>query len=134
MDLSNLLPGLTSSQGVDPARLATAVQEVFASKGGVHGLITSLRQGGLGGVVDSWISTGSNEPVEPAKLGQVLGPSTLDELSAKTGISIETLLPLLATFLPTIIDFLTPGGKLPEEGGAGSLDQIGDLLGGILGR
>ena len=136
MDLSNLLSGLGGSggaAGVDPARLTEGVQEVFASKGGVDGLLGTLRAGGLGGAVDSWVSTGSNEPVEPQRLGAALGPDTVNQLSSKTGLSVEMLLPLLATFLPMIIDHLTPDGKEPQTGADGGLGQIGDLLGGLLG-
>jgi uncharacterized protein YidB (DUF937 family) len=118
---------------VDPSKLIAGVQEVFASKGGVDGLVTSLRQGGLGGVVDSWVSTGSNETVEPAKLGAALGPDTVNQLSATTGLSVESLLPMLAAFLPMIIDHLTPGGNLPKGGGVGSTADIGDMIGGLLG-
>ena len=95
--------------------------------------ISTLRAGGLGGVVDSWVSTGSNEPVEPQQLGAALGPDTVNQLSAKTGLSVEALLPLLAGFLPMIIDHLTPGGKVPQGGAAARQPDIGDLLGGILG-
>ena len=134
MDLSNLLGGLTAGGGaVDPGKLIAGVQEVFASKCGVDGLVASLRQGGLGGVVDSWISTGSNQPVEPAQLGAALGPDTVNQLSATTGLSVAALLPMLASFLPMIIDHLTPGGNLPKGGGVGTTGDIGDLLGGLLG-
>jgi uncharacterized protein YidB (DUF937 family) len=134
MDLSNVLGGLGAGGAqVDPNQLISGVQEVFASKGGVEGLISSLRAGGLGGVVDSWVSTGTNEPVEPQQLGAALGPDTVNQLSAKTGLSIETLLPLLAAFLPMIIDHLTPDGQVPKGGPAGGQADIGDLLGGILG-
>lgn len=133
MDLSNLLGGIGAGGAqVDPNRLISGVQEVFASKGGVEGLTSSLRAGGLGGVVDSWISTGTNQPVEPQQLGAALGPDTLNQLSAKTGLSIDTLLPLLAAFLPMIIDHLTPDGHVPAGGAAGGQADIGDLLGGIL--
>ena len=134
MDLSNQL-GDAAAEGaqVDPNRLISGVQEVFASKGGVEGLTSSLRAGGLGGVVDSWISTGSNQPVDPQQLGAALGPDTVNQLSAKTGLSIETLLPLLAAFLPMIIDHLTPDGQVPPGGAAPGEADIGDLLGGILG-
>ena len=134
MDLSNLLGGLGAGGAqVDPNRLINGVQEVFASKGGVEGLLSSLRAGGLGGVVDSWVSTGTNEPVEPQQLGAALGPDTVNQLSAKTGLSIETLLPLLAAFLPMIIDHLTPDGQVPKGGAVPGQSDIGDLLGGILG-
>ncbi len=134
MDISNLLGGARS---VDPNRLTSGVQDVFRSSGGVDGLLGKLRAGGLGDQVDSWISTGSNEPVDPQRLGDALGPDTTQQLSASTGLSVQSLLPLLAQFLPMIIDHLTPGGNLPEGGGAesaGGLGQIGDLIGGVLGK
>jgi hypothetical protein len=42
------------------------------------------------------------------------------------------LLPLLAQFLPMIIDRLTPDGRTPA-GQSGGVPDIGDLLGGVLG-
>jgi len=132
MDLGNVFSSLTSG-GADPTKLTTAVAELFESKGGVDGLVSTLRAGGLGGVVDSWISTGSNQPADPQQLGAALGPDTTQQLSAKTGISVEALLPMLAAFLPMIIDHLTPGGQLPPGGGVGSLNDLGGLIGGMLG-
>jgi uncharacterized protein YidB (DUF937 family) len=132
MDLSNLMSSMTGG-GADPAKLASAVTELVQSKGGVDGLVAALKDGGLGGAVDSWISTGSNQPVDPQALSAALGPDTTQQLAAKTGLSIESLLPLLAGFLPMIIDHLTPGGQLPPGGGTGSVNDLGGLLGGILG-
>ena len=130
MDLSNILGG---AGGVDVGRLATAVQDVFESKGGVEGLTNQLRAGGLGGAVDSWISTAPNQSVEPQQLGQALGPDTVSQLAQQSGIDATTLLPLLASLLPQIIDFLTPGGQLPADGGVGSMGGIGDVIGSVLG-
>jgi len=134
MDFSNLLAGLGGAEGgVDPAKLVSGVQEVFASQGGVDGLLAKLRAGGLGQHVDSWVSTGTNEPVEPAQLGAALGPDTVNQLASKTGLSIQTLLPLLAAFLPMIIDHLTPSGTAAKAGDAANQPDLGGLLGGILG-
>ena len=79
------------------------------------------------------MSTGANEPVEPQRLGSALGADTVNELSAKTGLSIESLLPMLAMFLPMIINHFTPDGQVPKGGTADNQPDIGDLLGGILG-
>jgi uncharacterized protein YidB (DUF937 family) len=130
MDLSSMLGG---AGGVDVGRLTTAVQDVFQSKGGVEGLTNQLRAGGLGGAVDSWISTGPNEAVEPQQLGEALGPDTVNQLAEKSGIDVSTLLPLLAGLLPQIIDFLTPGGQLPAAGGVGGMGDIGSVIGSVLG-
>ena len=133
MDLSNLLSTISQNTGgADPAQLAGAVQETFASKGGVDGLIDTLRKGGLGGAVDSWISTGPNQSVEPQQVGAALGPQNVNQISAKSGLPVEALLPLLATFLPMIIDMLTPDGNAPRTGADNGMGQISDILGGLL--
>jgi uncharacterized protein YidB (DUF937 family) len=133
VDLSNILGGLGSGGSVDPGRLTSAVTDVFGAEGGVDGLIAKLRAGGLGGAVDSWVSTGSNQPVAPARLGEALGPETVQQLSKSSGLSIEALLPMLAGILPMIIDHLTPGGNLPKQGGTGSTADIGSIIGSMLG-
>ena len=134
MDLSNVLSSFSQGTGGgNPAQLAGAVQETFASQGGVDGLLGTLNQGGLGGAVDSWISTGSNQAVEPQQLGAALGPDNVNQIATKSGIPVETLLPLLATFLPMIIDMLTPDGNAPKTGADNGMGQITDILGGLLG-
>ena len=131
MDLSNILGG---AGGVDVGRLATAVQDVFESKGGVEGLTNQLRAGGLGGAVDSWISTGPNQSVEPQQLGSGAGPGHGEPAGRSSRASTwRRCCPLLASLLPQIIDFLTPGGQLPADGGVGSMGGIGDVIGSVLG-
>lgn len=128
-------PGDASSPA-DPALvgLTGAIQQT----GGVDGLVGKLRDGGLGSEVDSWVSTGVNRPVDPQRLGQALGPDTVQQLSAGSGIDIGSLLPLLAMFLPQIIDMLTPDGTVPAGGlndaaAQGGMPDLGGLLGGLLG-
>ena len=120
MDFSNLLAGLGADGSADPAKLIGGVQDVFASQGGVDGLLAKLRAGGLGEHVDSWVSTGENKPVEPVQLGAA-------------GVSVQTLLPMLAAFLPMIINHLTPNGTAPKAGEPANQPDLGGLLGGLLG-
>ena len=134
MDLDAMLSGLSGEGGtVDKEKVTTATKQLVTDEGGIDGLLDKLKQGGLDDEVDSWVSTGSNRPVESERLRQAIGQDELNELSAKSGLSMQQLLPMLAAFLPTIIDQLTPGGQRPREGGVGSLDSIGDLIGGMLG-
>ena len=102
-------------------------------EGGLDALVGKLRAAGLHDAVDSWVSTGGNQAVEPARLGEALGPETVNRLSASSGLSIEALLPMLAAFLPQIIDMLTPDGATPNGGLNGSMPDLGGLLGGLLG-
>ena len=55
----------------------------------------------------------------------------MNQIAAKSGLSVEMLLPILAAFLPMIIDMLTPDGNAPKTGADGGMGQIGDLLGGL---
>ena len=92
------------------------LQQAVQQEGGIDALLGKLKDGGLGQQVDSWVGTGGNQPVDPAALGQALGPDTVQRLSSGSGIDIGQLLPLLATFLPQIIDMLTPNGTVPAGG------------------
>jgi uncharacterized protein YidB (DUF937 family) len=141
-DLSGMLSGLGGASGSgdgggggDPmAGLAGAL----SSGGGLDGLVDQLRGAGLGDAVDSWIGPGENQPVDPQQLGAALGDDKVQQLSSGTGLDIGTLLPMLAAFLPQIINMLTPDGSVPDGGldGAvakGGIPDLGGLLGGVLG-
>ena len=130
------LPGAAPGSG-DPMAAIGGLVAGLQGEGGLDALVGKLRDAGLGNVVDSWVSTGGNQPVEPARLGEALGPDTVSRLSSNSGLSIQALLPLLAAFLPQIIDMLTPDGATPSGGlnGAtgGQMPDLGGLLGGLLG-
>ncbi len=137
-DLEKALAGTEAGTGgaADPAAigdLGAAIQ----GAGGLDGLLAKLRAGGLGDAVDSWVAKGPNAPVDPNRLGAALGPDAVKHLSTGSGLSIAQLLPLLAAFLPQIIDMLTPDGHVPSGGlngaTAGSGADLGGLLGSVLG-
>ena len=104
--------------------LMQLVMKLVQDNGGLEGLVSKFQQGGLGDVVQSWISTGPNLPISPEQLGQALGPDTLSQL----GAGGQDLLGPLSQLLPLVVDGLTPGGQLPT-GGA----DLGAVLGGLLG-
>jgi uncharacterized protein YidB (DUF937 family) len=134
-DLSKMMNQLGGATGgTDPGAalggLATAIQ----GEGGLDGLLGKLKDAGLGDQVDSWISTGQNQGIGPDQLGQALGPDTVGRLAQGSGIDIAALLPMLAAFLPQIVDMLTPNGQAPAgglNGAAGSLPDLGGLIGGL---
>jgi uncharacterized protein YidB (DUF937 family) len=137
-DLSKLSASLGAGGAApaDPAAL-TGLNSAIQQSGGLDGLVGKLREGGLGQEVDSWVSTGPNDPVDPQRLGQALGPDTVQQLSAGSGIDAGALLPMLAMFLPQIIDMLTKDGTTPagglDEAAKSGMPDLGGLLGGILG-
>jgi uncharacterized protein YidB (DUF937 family) len=137
-DLTKLMSSVSgdgAAGGTDPMAALSGLQQAVQQEGGIDALMGKLKDAGLGDQVDSWVGTGENQPVDPAALGQALGPDTVQRLSAGSGIDVGKLLPMLAAFLPQIINMLTPHGKIPEGGlgqAAGNMD-IGGLLGGLLG-
>ena len=106
-----------------------------SAHGGLSGVLAQLQAGGLGEQVQSWISTGANLPVSGSQLGDALGGAggLLGQLAQQAGVSHTEAGDQLSQLLPQIVDRLTPHGQLPHQG-AGGLDDIAAVLGGLLGR
>ena len=91
---------------------------------------------GLGDAVDSWISKEDNKELEPAALRRGARARHGPEAPSGTGMDVAQLLPMLAAFLPQIVDLLTPDGTVPSgglNGASSSLPDLGGILGGLLG-
>lgn len=96
--------------------LDVVMQLIQNQPGGLAGLVQSLQQGGLGEVVNSWVSTGQNMPVSGQQLASALGGDQLQTIAAQLGVSPEQASGNLADLLPQVVDQLTPNGQLPEGG------------------
>ena len=97
--------------------------------GGIGGLVAAFQQKGLGDMVSSWISTGPNPPISAAQVSDVVGGETLAQFARKAGVPTTEAGSILAGLLPTVIDQLTPNGKLPETASIES--TLGSLLSGL---
>jgi uncharacterized protein YidB (DUF937 family) len=100
--------------GAVGAEMATAVNSLIVKHGGIQGIVAQLEQQGLGGTVRSWIGTGANQPISPDQIHQVFGSDMVKELAAKVGLSPDELATKLSTYLPQVVDKMTPGGTLPK--------------------
>jgi len=119
-----LAGGETGGQG---GLLQTVMQLINDPKiGGLQGLVQSFQQGGLGEIVNSWVSTGQNLPISAEQIQSVLGSSSLQDMAAQLGMSPEQASGNLAEMLPQLVDSMTPNGQLPEGGDL--LAQGMDLL------
>ena len=101
--------------------------------GGLEGLVSAFQQGGLGEIVNSWVSTGQNLPISAEQIQSVLGGSSLSGLAAQLGVSPEQASGSLADMLPQLIDQMTPNDLVPQGGDL--LTQGLDMLkkGGLFG-
>jgi len=94
---------------------------IFGSQGtgnalsdGLRHLMNRFQQNGEGGKMQSWVSTGANEPIAPHELEQGLGEERIRWLVEQTGLPKDELLAGLSQKLPEAVDQLTPDGRVPN--------------------
>lgn len=109
--IGSVLGGNNQNQGA----LGSILGSVLASQGGVGGLVQKMNQAGLGDVVSSWVGHGTNKPVDPGQLGQVLGHDQVNQWSQQTGMSHDTILSELSKVLPHAVDQMTPNGQVEAD-------------------
>jgi uncharacterized protein YidB (DUF937 family) len=85
-----------------------------ALSGGLGDLLKQFEQGGQGAAANSWVGSGANKAISPTDLAGVLGEDRIKELSSLSGMSRQDLLSGLSQQLPSLIDRLTPNGRLPS--------------------
>ena len=100
--------------GADNPMVQAAVSAI-EQQGGIGALAQRFHEKGLGGVVQSWISTGQNQPVDGQQIQNVLGGGQLDALAERFGIPKEPLSNGLAQVLPQVVDKMTPNGQVPQQ-------------------
>src|SRR5262245_41451410 len=100
--------------GVVGASMVSVVNGILEKHGGVQGIVNEFEKNGLGPTVKSWVGTGPNDPVSPTDVHRVLGPDLLQQLSARSGLSVQELSEKLAQVLPQAVDRMTPDGTIPK--------------------
>lgn len=129
------LANVASSVASNPKLMSAAMSLLSSSDtsvgggAGLGGLVQAFQQHGLGDMMSSWISTGPNPPISPSQVSTVLGGATLNEFASKAGINADQASSMLAGLLPTLVNHLTPDGKMPDANGLES--TIGGLLKGF---
>lgn len=124
-----LMGGKDAGIATQLVQAATQLLGKDSSIGGLAGLVETFRKNGLADVVNSWVSTGQNLPISPDQIKQGLGSGLLEHLAGKAGLSSDAASHQLASLLPSLVDKLTPDGKIPD---AGLLEQGLSLLKGKL--
>lgn len=130
-------------------QMTDALGGVLNNVGGIQGLLDKAREMGIEKTVSSWVSTGENEPVSPEQIHNLLGAETVQGVAQKMGFNVQQILPVLAQFMPMVIDKLTPGGQINQGATSaqgldlgsiissvikgGDAGGLGGLIGGLLG-
>ena len=99
--------------GIVGAGMVSVVNGILEQHGGLQGVVSAFEKNGFGPTVQSWVSTGPNQPISPDDVHKVLGPDLLQQLAAKSGLSIPDLTQRLSQMLPEAVDKMTPNGAIP---------------------
>jgi len=100
---------------------------------GLSRLVDQFKSAGLGEKADSWVGTGDNQPLEPDEMEKAVGSDRIDQMSKKSGLSIDAVKKELASVIPNLVNKLTPDGKLPSPSDLMGMVKGVDL-GKLLGR
>ena len=105
---------------------------LLAQSGGLQGLMNKFSQAGMSDVFSKWVSTGPNPPVSGNQIQQVLGSEQIQSLAAKLGIDPARASEVLAEHLPTVVDRMTPQGKIDPT--ANTEQSLSSLLPSLFGK
>ena len=114
----------------DNPQIAKAALSLLSTSGGGSGLggvLGALQSKGLGDVVSSWVGTGANKAISPEQVHSALGSAQVQQFAQQAGIGGKEASAALAGLLPSLVDKLSPDGKLPDAKGIESM--IGKLIG-----
>jgi len=118
--LGKLLSGRSAAPASAPAGTSAPAATGGGLLGGLTDLVQKFQNSGHADTVNSWVGPGQNAPIQPGQLGSVLGPQTISNLAAQSGMSEQELLAQLSKVLPNIVNYLTPNGRLPTTTEVGS--------------
>ncbi|MDF7329007.1 DUF937 domain-containing protein [Proteus mirabilis] len=112
MSLFNQIASLLGGEKINQFK---TVLEWVETQGGIEGLVKQFNSAGLSELIQSWISTGSNLPINAEQIVQVFSSPVINELAAKINMNIAEASDMAAQYLPKLVDKLTPEGVIPKE-------------------
>lgn len=111
----NIAGAVLGKLGGEQGGIAQIAMEMFNQNGGLNGVLDKFKQGGLGDLAASWVSTGANLPISTDQISNVLGSGAIAEMAEKFGIAPEVLTSQIAQYLPSVIDKMTPNGEVTGD-------------------
>ena len=133
MGLLDQVVGAVGAVGGGKGLQAVLLQQLIAmlsQPGALAKLTDAFQKQGLGNILQSWLGTGTNLPISPAQVAQVLGSNTLSDMASKAGVAVPEASNMIASLLPQVIDKISPSGQAPAAGDLhGLLGAVGKLFG-----
>lgn len=98
----------------DQAHLVEAAMRLFNDHGGMQGILDKFTENGMAEEVTSWVSVGENMPITALQVQKAIGKPALNEIAREFDLPAKEVAEKLAKYLPTVVDRLTPNGKVPR--------------------
>ncbi len=128
--LGQVLGGQSRGGGFNKQTLLLALLPVVLStiqkNGGLSGILTKLQSLGLANKASSWVSSGSNSPLDNDEVERLFDKDDIEQVCQKTGANCGEVYQGLADLLPSVVSELTPKGNLDSEREANN--EISDIL------
>src|SRR5437762_3860965 len=86
------------------SNLVQTALQMFGNHAGLSGLINNAQSQGLAQIVQSWVSTGTNQPIDAQRLQALLGQERVNQLANRVGVSPEVANAALTRILPILVD------------------------------
>lgn len=83
--------------------------------GGMGAVLERFRQKGYGRQMQSWVSSGDNQPLDESAVQQVVGQEELRDMAQRLGVPEQEVAQAFAEIMPEMVDKLTPEGQVPQE-------------------
>ncbi len=112
MSLFNQIASLLGGEKINQFK---TVLEWVETQGEIEGLVKQFNSAGLSELIQSWIGTGSNLPINAEQIVQVFSSPVINELAAKINMNTAEASDMAAQYLPKLVDKLTPEGVIPKE-------------------
>lgn len=128
MDLMKLGTQLLSSKlgGADSGAISSVLGNLLSggdSNSGLAGIVSAMKEKGMGSIADSWLGDGDNEEISTDQVRDIVGGDRISEMASQLNTDEGSLLDGLKDALPQILDKSSSGGSL--------LDNIGGLSGAL---
>ena len=85
--------------------------------------------GGLGEIVQSWLGDGENAAISPSQLQDVIDTDSLQQSASQLGTDQDSLLEMLSSAVPQMVDNGSKGGSLLDS--LGGLEGVANLAKGF---
>ena len=133
--LGQILGGLLGGgQQGQQSPLVGILEQVLATKDangntGVAAIVSRFQAAGATQQAQSWVGTGSNQPVSPDQVSEAFGSDKIEAWAQQAGTTPEAMRQVLSEAVPHVVDHMTPGGQVPTPSA-----NLTGILQGLLGN